>query len=165
MVILRELPRFLKALTPDKPVSFSPWFPSRITLGDAEALSPAETAAEWDTILSQVDGIDVYVIQDSTAPLDELTDYFAAVKPVFDKHGAELWATIELFIRFQDRPGIDLFQSIPPEMLLDKLKMLSPYAARFACWEYQTHLSPDATTPGAKELNRAYSNFLQESGE
>jgi len=165
MVILRELPRFLKKLTPDKQVSFSPWFPSRITLGEAEALSPAQTAAEWDTILCQVEGIDVYVFQDSTAPLDELTDYFAAVKPVFDKHGAELWATIELFIRFQDRPGIDLFQSISPEMLLNKLKILSPYATRFACWEYQTHLNPDAKTPGAKELNKAYNSWLNETVE
>jgi len=160
MVILRELPRFLKKLTPDKPVSFSPWFPSRITLGEAEALSPDQTAAEWDAILSQVDGIDVYAFQDSTAPLDEITDYFAAIKPVFDRHGVELWGVIELFIRFQDRPGIDLFQSIPPEMLFEKLRSLSPYVKRFACWEYQTHLNPDSDTPGAKELNAVYNSWL-----
>jgi len=162
MVILRELPQFLKKLTPDKKVSFSPWFPSRITLGEAEALSPAQTAAEWDTILSQVDGIDVYVFQDSTAPLDELSDYFAAINPVFDKHGVELWAVIELFVRFQDRPGIDLFQSISPSLLFDKMASISPYTLKFACWEYQTHLNPDSNNPGAKELNSAYSDWLKQ---
>jgi hypothetical protein len=161
MVILSELPQFLKNLTPDKKVSFSPWFPSRITLGEAEALSPAQTAAEWDTILCLVDGIDVYVFQDSTAPLDEITDYFAAIKPVFDKHGVELWAVIELFVRFQDRPGIDLFQSISPELLFDKMASITPYTVKFACWEYQTHLDPDANTRGAKELNSAYREWLR----
>jgi len=117
MVILKNLPQFLKKLTPDKPVSFSPWFPSRITLGEAEALTPSQTAEEWDAILSQVEGIDIYAFQDSTAPLDEIIDYFAAIKPVFDKHGLELWGVIELFIRFQDRPGIDLFRSIPPGLI------------------------------------------------
>ena len=160
MVILRELPQFLKELTPDKMVSFSPWFPSRITLGEAEGLSPAQTAVEWDAILSQVDGIDVYVFQDSTAPLDEITDYFSAIKPVFDKHGVELWAVIELFVRFQDRPGIDLFQSISPSLLFDKMASISPYTVKFACWEYQTHLNPDSKNPGAKELNEAYSDWL-----
>jgi hypothetical protein len=160
MVILKELPQFLKKLTPDKTVSFSPWFPSRITLGDAEALSPAQTAAEWDTILSEVDGIDLYLFQDSTAPLDELAEYFAAIKPVFDKHNVELGAVIELFIRFQDKPGIDLFHSISPEILFKKMQSITPYTLRFACWEYQTHLDPDSKIPGAKELNEAYNSWL-----
>ena len=162
MVILKGLPRFLKQLSPDKKVSFSPWFPSRITLGEAEALTPAETAAEWDTILSLITGIDIFVFQDSTAPLDELTDYFAAIKPVFDKHGVELWAVIELFPRFQDRPGIDLFRSISPELLFEKMSSITPYTERFACWEYQTHLNPDSKNPGAAELNKAYKHWLKQ---
>jgi len=160
MVILRELPRFLKELAPDKKVAHSPWFPSRITLGEAEALTPAETAAEWDAILSQIDGIDVFLFQDSTAPLDELAEYYSAIKPVFDRHGVELWAVIELFARFQDRPGIELFESITPELLFDKMDTISPYVRRFACWEYQTHLNPDSKAPGAKELNQAYKKWL-----
>jgi len=161
MVILKELPRFLKKLAPGKKVSHSPWFPSRITLGEAEALTPAETAEEWDAILGMVEGIDVFVFQDTTAPLDEMVEYFAAIKPVFDKHGVELWAVVELFHRFQDRPGIELFESISPELLFQKMNSITPYAARFACWEYQTHLDPDAKTPGAKELNKAYRRWLK----
>jgi len=162
MVILRNLPRFLKELTPDKKVAHSPWFPSRITLGEKEALSPAETAAEWDAMLNEIEGIDVYLFQDSTAPLDEIEDYFAAVKPVFDKHDAELWAVMELFYRFQDKPGIDLFRSIPFDMLKRKMEIISPYTKRFACWEYQTHLNPESKAPGAKELNKAYRQWLDE---
>ncbi len=162
MVILKELPPFLKNLTPTKKVAYAPWFASRITLGDAEALTPAQTAAEWDTILSMIDGIDIFTFQDGTAPLDELNEYYAAIKPVLEKHGVELWATIELFIRFQDRPGIDLFHSIPPDLLFKKLAIVSKYAEKFACWEYQTHLSPDSKTTGAKELNEAYRIWLSQ---
>jgi len=162
MVILGELPRFLKALTPDKKVAHAPWFPSRITLGDVEALTPEQTAEEWDIMLGMIDGIDVFLFQDSTAPLDEISDYFAAIKPVFDKQGAELWATIELFIRYQDRPGIDLFRSISPELLFEKMARISPYTRKFAIWEYQTHLDPDSNTAGAKELNKAYRAWLKQ---
>ncbi len=162
MVILKELPQFLKKLTPDKKVAFSPWFPSRITLGELAAMTPAETAEEWDTMLSMIEGIDVYVFQDSTAPLDEIVDYFAAIKPVFDKHGVELWAVIELFYRFQDRPGIELFKSIPSELLFEKMNSITPYTVKFACWEYQTHLDPDSKTPGAKELNKDYKSWIEQ---
>ncbi len=159
MVILENLPGFLKELTPNKKVAFSPWFPSRITLGE-EGLTPQETANEWDTILNMIDGIDICFFQDSTAPLDELEKYFAAIKPVFDKHEVELSATIELFFRFQDRPGIELFKSISPELLFYKMKTISQFTERFACWEYQTHLYPNSKASGAKELNMAYRNWL-----
>jgi hypothetical protein len=165
MVILEGLPGFLKELSPDKIVSFSPWFPSRITLGEEEAMTPSETAAEWDTILSLITGIDIFVFQDSTAPLDELTDYFAAIKPVFDKHEVELWAVIELFTRFQDRPGIDLFRSITPDLLFEKMTSITPYTKRFACWEYQTHLNPDSNNPGTAELNKAYRLWINNKQE
>ncbi len=163
MVIIEELPRFLKELTPDKKVAYAPWFPTRITLGEAEALTPEETAAEWDIMLSMIDGIDVYLFQDSTAPLDEVTDYYAAIKPVFEKHGAKLWATIELFIRYQDRPGIDLFQSVSPELLFQKMGNVSPFVEKFAIYEYQSHLDPDSKIPGAKELHAAYREWLDKT--
>ena len=67
MLILKNLPRFLKKLTPNKKVAYSPWFPSRITLGENEALSPAQTAVEWDAMLDEIDGIDAYVLQDTMA--------------------------------------------------------------------------------------------------
>ncbi|MEN8193808.1 MAG: DUF4434 domain-containing protein, partial [Bacteroidota bacterium] len=165
MVILKNLPKFLKELTPNKKVAHSPWFPSKITLGD-EGLTPEETAKEWDTILNMVDGIDVFLFQDGTAPLDELEKYFAAIKPVFDKHKVELWAVLELFYRFQDGSGIELFKSISPEMLFDKMEKVSPYIKRFAIWEYQTHLYPNSKASGAEKLNNAYRNWLHsDNGE
>ncbi|RKX45173.1 MAG: hypothetical protein DRP64_05115 [Verrucomicrobia bacterium] len=161
MVILKNLPPFLKELTPGKKVAHAPWFPSRITLGEKDALTPAETAAEWDAMLNEIEGIDVFLFQDSTAPLDEIGDYFAAIKPVFDKHDVELWAVMELFHRFQDRPGIELFESISFDMLKHRMETVSPYTKRFACWEYQTHLNPDSKAPGAKALSKAYRQWLE----
>lgn len=164
MVILKNLPKFLKKLTPNKKVAHAPWFPSRITLGK-EGLTPEKTAKEWDTILGMIDGIDVFLFQDGTAPLDELAVYFAAIKPVFDKYKVELWATIELFFRFQDGSGIELFKSISPELLFKKMKATSPYTEKFAIWEYQTHLNPKSKAPGAKELNKAYRDWINGNGQ
>ena len=159
MVILREIPRFLKKITPDKFVAYSPWFTSKITLGD-EATTPEECAANWDSMLDEIDGIDVYAFQDTTAPDDEIEKWFAAVAPVFEKHGAELWDVVELFIRFQDKPGIDLFRSVDFDYLMEKMRAASPYVKNFACWEYETHLFPEAKTPGANILNKKYRKWL-----
>ncbi|MEN8202829.1 MAG: hypothetical protein ABFS28_09560 [Bacteroidota bacterium] len=64
-----------------------------------------------------------------------------------------------------DRPGIDLFRSISPELLFEKMSTVSPYVEKFAMWEYQTHLDPDSEAPGAKELNSAYREWLKQKGE
>ncbi|RKX47605.1 MAG: hypothetical protein DRP64_00595 [Verrucomicrobia bacterium] len=49
-------------------------------------------------------------------------DQRVAIKPVFDKHGVELWTVIELSHRFQDRPGINFLKAYPPDLLLQKMK-------------------------------------------
>ena len=89
----------------------------------------------------------------TTAPDDEIEEWFAAIAPVFKKHGIELWCVAELFPRFQDKPGIDLFRSVSFEYLMGKMKTVNPYVEKFACWEYETHLYPKSKNPGAKKLN------------
>jgi len=152
MTVLRGLPPFLKKLTPGKKVAHSPWFTSRLTLGEA-AMTPAEFAAEWDAILSEIDGIDVFAIQDSTAPHKEIAAWFAAAAPVFRKHGAELWSVVELFPR---EPEFTMARAISFERVLEKMTAASPYVTAYACWEYQNYLNPHSPLPGAAELSRAY---------
>ncbi len=156
MVILRELPRFLKKMTPDKKVAYAPWFTSKITVGENDATTPAQCAENWDSMLSEIEGIDICCFQDTTAPEDEIGEWFAAIAPVFKKHGIDLWCIAELFPRFQNRPGIDLFQSISFEYLMKKMKAAAPFVENFGCWEYETHLNPESSNSGAKELNKAY---------
>ena len=156
MVILRELPQFLKKMTPNKKVAYAPWFTSKITVGKKDATTPDQCAENWDSMLSEIDGIDIYCFQDTTAPEDEIGEWFAAIAPVFKKHGIELWCIAELFPRFQNFSETDLFQSISFEYLMKKMKAAAPYVESFGCWEYETHLSPKSSNPGAKELNKKY---------
>jgi len=161
MILLREFPKFLKKMTPDKKVAYAPWFSSRITLGN-EATTPSQCSTNWDSMLNEISGIDVCLFQDTTAPDDEIGEWFAAIAPVFEKHEIELWCVAELFPRFQDKPGIDLFRSISFEYLMKKMKAANPYVNKFACWEYETHLNPKSKNPGAKELNEKYREWLEE---
>lgn len=157
MLLLRELPPYLKSLTPDKPVVFSPWFTSTLTLG-AEATTPEAFAREWDAMLAEIEGLDICAIQDATAPVEEIGEWFAAAAPVFKKHGVELWSVAELFPR---EPGANLTRAIPPEELFGKLRAAAPYVSGFACWEYQNFLNPASPREGVGALNRAWRDRLE----
>ncbi len=156
MTVLRGLPPYLKTLTPGKKVAHSPWFTSPLTLGK-EATTPAEFAAEWDAILSEIDGIDVFAIQDSTAPHNQIGAWFAAAAPVFKKHGAELWSVVELFPRETE---FTMGRVICFQRLLEKMTAASPYVTAYACWEYQNYLNPRSPLPGAAELSREYRAYF-----
>ena len=156
MTILRGLPPFLKSLTPDKKVSHSPWFTSRLTLGE-QATTPEEFAAEWDAILSEVKDIDIFAIQDSTAPHEEIGEWFAAAAPVFQKHSVELWSDVELFPR---EPSFTMGHAVSFERVREKMEAACPYVAEFACWEYQNYLNPHSPLPGAAELSQAYRDYF-----
>ena len=160
MVLLRELPRFLKRLTPDKQVAFSPWFTSRLTIGK-EATTPAGFAAEWDSMLSEIEGLDVCAIQDGTAPYGEIGEWFKAAYPVFKRHGVALWSVVELFPRNQETGCPDMRRSLTFPYLIKKMAMSDPYVEGVACWEYQNYLNPDSKVKGAKELNREYRKWLR----
>jgi len=80
MILLHDLPKFLKKLTPNKKVTYAPWFTSKITLGEIDAATPAQCAANWDSMLNEIDGIDICLFQDTTAPDDEIGEWFAAVR-------------------------------------------------------------------------------------
>jgi len=159
MTILRELPGFLKKLTPDKKVGFSPWFTSHLTVG-ADATTPAEFADEWDAILSQVEGLDICSIQDSTAPYDQIGKWFEAAQPVFKKHGVALWNTVELFYRNPKTGWPDMTRSVDFPYLIKKMTMAAPYVEGVACWEYQNFLNPDSRLDSVKQLNRDYRNWF-----
>ena len=155
MTLLRALPPFLKHLTPDKPVAFSPWFTSYLTVGK-DATTPEEFAAEWDAILSEVEGLDICAIQDSTAPYAEIGKWFAAAYPVFKKHNVTLWDVVELFYRDTKTCYADMTEAVSFPYLIKKIKAADPYVKGLACWEYQNYLNPGSPVKGAQELNKEY---------
>lgn len=159
MTILRGLPPFLKRLTPNCQVAHSPWFTSHLTVGQ-DATTPAEFAAEWDAMLCEIEGIDVLAIQDSTAPFEEIGDWFKAVAPVFERHNIELWSTVELFPRDPQTGYPDMTRTIDFRDMKTKMQVASPYVQNFACWEYQNYLNPHSPLRGARKLSTEYRAYL-----
>jgi len=157
MHILTRLPRFLKEMRPDLPVAHGPWFTSRLTLGDA-ATTPAQFADEWDAMLRQIEGIDVYAIQDGTAPDDEMADWYAAAAPVFAAHGAELWAVNEAFPRGEGTADVN--HAITWEHLAQRIRITDRYVKRHAVFDYPHYMNPRSPVAGAAELNAGYRRWL-----
>ncbi len=160
MRILTRLPRFLKAMRPDLPVAHGPWFTSRLTLGD-DATTPAQFADEWDAMLSEIEGIDVYAIQDGTAPDDEMDDWYAAAAPVFAAHGAKLWAVNEAFPRTERTADVN--RAITWERLARRMAITEAYVERHAVFDYPHYMSPRSPVAGAAELNAAYRQWLSQA--
>ncbi|HHE73183.1 MAG TPA: DUF4434 domain-containing protein [Chloroflexi bacterium] len=160
MTILRALPPFLKTLTPDRPVAHSPWFTSHLTVGQ-DATTPAEFAAEWDAMLQEIEGLDVLAIQDSTAPFDEIGDWFEAVAPVCAQHHVELWSVVELFPRDHRTGYPDMTRAISFADLRAKMAAAAPYVQDYACWEYQNYLNPHSPLQGARETSAAYRAYYE----
>jgi len=163
MVILRELPRYLKEMTPDALVSYGPWFTSRLTVGPEDATTPAQCAENWDSMLQEIEGIDVCAFQDTTAPEDEIGEWYEAISPVFAGHGIELWNVVELFPRHQDDMGIDIDRSVAFADLALKMAITDRYVTKNACWEYQNYLNPESPLPSAHLLNTEYRRWRRGS--
>jgi hypothetical protein len=159
MHVLTRLPRFLKELRPDLPIAHGPWFTSRLTVGD-DATTPTQFADEWDAMLSEIEGIDVYAIQDGTAPDDEMADWYAAAAPVFAAHGAELWAVNEAFPR-EERTA-DVNRAVPWERLLRRMRITSGYVKQHAVFDYPHYMNPRSPVAGAAALNAGYRRWLDE---
>ena len=159
MQILTRLPRFLKEMRPDLPVAHGPWFTSRLTLGD-DATTPAQFADEWDAMLREIEGIDVYAIQDGTAPDDEMADWYAAAAPVFAGHGARLWAVNEAFPR-EERTA-DVHRAVTWERLARRLAITEAFVERHAVFDYPHYMSPRSPVAGAAALNAAYRRWLRD---
>jgi len=159
MTILRELPPFLKRLAPHCQVAHSPWFTSHLTVGQ-DATTPAEFASEWDAMLHEIQGIDVLAIQDSTAPFEEIGDWFKTVAPVFEKHNIELWSTVELFPRDHKTGYPDMTRAIDFDNMKTKMQAAAPYVQNFACWEYQNYLNPHSPLPGANKISAEYRAYF-----
>ncbi len=155
MIILRSLPPFLKGMTPDKKVAISPWFTSHLTFG-SDATSPERFADEWDDMLNEIEGLDLMAIQDSTAPIDEIGEWFRAIAPVARQHHVALWSVVELFPRHPRTGFPNMARSISFDLLRQKMQAAAPYVQDYACWEYQNYLNPNSPLQGARDLNAQY---------
>ena len=159
LYLMRRLAPWLKEMTPAKKVTHGPWFTSYLTVG-ADATTPAQYAEEWDAILTEVQGIDIYAIQDGTAPDAEVGEWFAAAQPVFTAHGAELWSVVEAFPRDPVSMLALTDRAVTIDALLGRMRQADPYVTGFVTFEYQRYLGPLSPLAGSRELNAAYRRWL-----
>lgn len=151
--IFRELGKMCKEKTPNKPVIASPFFYAQALVKEGW-LTPKEMASEWDKIL-ELSGhyIDAYAFQDGSASLNLMTEYYKELRPVFEKHGAELWGNIEMMQR-----GVTGFFPIDFTTLQYKISQIAPYVSNMITFEFSHFLSPQSTFGSAKNLYNLYKN-------
>lgn len=150
-----ELSEFARAITPEKPVLISPFYPSRKVYGD-DALAPEEFADNWRQMLRGVTTIDYAAFQDGTAPLALLDAYLAQAKTVMDELGITLWNNVETFTR--EMPV--KFPPIDVRELDEKLRIAARYAVKNITFEFSHFMSPNSCYPSAGNLYRRYRELL-----
>ncbi|HOF87942.1 MAG TPA: DUF4434 domain-containing protein [Armatimonadota bacterium] len=109
------------------PVLVSPFF--------SKSLPPAALAAWWDAyldrpmfdVLAMQDGVGCFPRRDLHA--EEIPPYYAALAPVYARHGITFWNNVETFASPWPTPG-------PLERIDRQYAAGTPYTARAITWEY-----------------------------
>ena len=152
--ILLGLSAICKEKTPDKKVLISPFFLTHITAEEGETpLSPEETYEVWDKLFTYGGkNVDICAVQDGTAPMSQMTEYYTAMKNVCDKHNIEHWVNAETFERDVRR----MYYPITFSLLKRRLDMHKNYAEKIITFEFSHFLSPQSIYPSAHNLNKLY---------
>lgn len=150
--LFREFASYLKSVTPAFPVLISPYFPTKVFLGD-DFLPFDEFCFAWRELLAEVKGlIDIMAIQDGQCLTVEYMDYLMAGKTAADEFGIEYWSNIETFER-------NLSYNFPPRdirTLRRRLEMANPHVSKHITFEFAHFMSPNSCFPGAANLYRRY---------
>ncbi len=130
----------------------------QVMAGD-KALSTSEHEAEWNEILSNVQGaVDILAFQDGQVDYHELPDYLAVNKKLADKYGMRCWTNIESF----DRDMPIRFLPIKWEKLLLKLEAARKAGMENAItFEFSHFMSPNSAYLQAGHL---YNRYCQHFG-
>lgn len=151
---METLSALCKDITPDKSVLISPFFNGRNMMRDY--FTPERTAEEWSSIFEKCGkDIDYCAFQDGTAPIDELADYYLAVKEVCNDHNISLWANVETF----ERDVRKMYYPIPFDVLRRKLEIAQACVDKCITFEFSHFLSPQSIYPSARNLNTLYRKY------
>jgi len=127
---------------------------------------PGLTASElevWTATLLQAARIDILMPQDGIgarqgAPsLDDLPEYFAAMRTAAQSANTSLWSAIETFTAKLNLTS-EHFPPAPVARIQDQINKVSPYVSGYVSWIFGDDMSPQATyyPVEANELNRQY---------
>lgn len=150
--LFKRMANYLKAKTPRLPILISPYYPSKMLMGE-HGKTPKEFGESWRQLLSGLSGlIDIMAFQDGTAALPELGEYMAEAKSFGDELGIEFWNNTETFER-------GLSYNFPPRdvrMLRRRLDIAGKYVTKTITFEFSHFMSPNSSFPGAANLYRRY---------
>lgn len=160
--IYAEVGKHAKAVSGNLPTMVSPYIhgikTDQVMAGD-RALSVEEHEAEWNEILSNIQGaVDILAFQDGQVDYGELYDYLVVNKKLADKYGMKCWTNIESF----DRDMPIRFLPIKWEKLLYKLEAARKAGMEDAItFEFSHFMSPNSSYTQAGHL---YSRYCQHFG-
>jgi len=150
----------MRELRPDKPRLISPIFPSEMFAADAKEDRHRKFVENWDRLFSETAGlIDICAFQDGTAtprpaldPLFELEDFVRETSEVCRRHAVACWNNIETFSR-----GFPYkFPPLDWPILKEKMALADPYVEKHITFEFSHFLSPNSTSPAARNLFKRY---------
>lgn len=154
--------KYAKELSGNLTTMISPYIhgvkTDQVMSGD-KALSVAEHEAEWNEILSNIQGaVDILAFQDGQVDYNELPDYLAVNKKLADRYKMHCWTNIESF----DRDMPLRFLPIKWEKLLLKLEAARKAGMENAItFEFSHFMSPNSTYLQAGHLYERYCHHFK----
>jgi hypothetical protein len=130
--------------------------------GEMPGMTPADVEAATASLL-QAAPIDILMPQDGIgagngAPsLDDLPEYFAAMRTAAQAANTSLWSVVETFTADPNLTS-ECFPPAPIARIQDQIGRVRPYVSGYVSWIFGDDMSPQATyyPVEASELNRQY---------
>jgi hypothetical protein len=130
--VFRRIAEGCRALTPDKPVGFAPFYTGFVKPKDFAALYEKFLPAAKLDILMLQDGVGARGWDDK---VETVKPYFKAMQKVCKDNNVQLWADVENFTKN--------FKPCAPERLTKQLQIESPYVSKMVTFEFFHYMSPN----------------------
>ncbi|NPV79931.1 MAG: DUF4434 domain-containing protein [Firmicutes bacterium] len=148
--LLRQAVDLLHGITPNKPVTISPFFDRQLSIDMFESWwKEALTGSGITTVFLQ-DGVGT---QRGISP-EIAAQYFAAMRRATAAAGIRLWGDLEIFVE-------STWTSAPWERVKSQMVAEAPHVEGFVIFEYNHYMSP-VRGGAAKELYDIYFRYLQD---
>lgn len=152
--------KYMKELTPEKPVLISPYFPSDVYKAFTPADRQARFAEDWRRILKAVDGhIDFCAFQDGSCsfqqtenPVLELELYTKTVHEFLKEAKVVQWNNVECFAR--NMPW--RFPPLDWRWMKRKMEITDPYCVKHITFTFSNYMSPNSMWESARCLYQRY---------
>lgn len=158
MEVYEALSRHLKKLR-NVPILISPYIKGIKQFGES-AISLNDHITAWESVFARLEGIvDIVAFQDGNVAYEDLPQYLQANCQLAKKYGLTAWSNVESF----DRDVPIKFPPIDYRKLRYKIEQAEAAAVdKLITFEFSHFLSPNATSPAARNLNQRYQEWINQ---